>query len=331
MRALVHAIQTCQPGFDFTNLSIVTDRKPLRNLLGFVLAECIVFKFGITIIGNTALFTRMEKRTRDSPSTYLSNYREAFENRYTRISTSAARATAHYRVVRYEFADQTILLRYAVDAYRGAFAEALMQADGIEDTDSGPLVRKHRNIIKGDPPSKTLPTSTPIKVLEGGRCIPHAAVLELTTRGQHYSVPESIERKMPDAWISQTLNYHLCFHRETRARSRRSTVFDHVIHVPIGELLIEWEKNNAEKLHALAQVLGEVIKATREIGSSCIVSCNGKKGAPLIVSKARGKEVPALPKDMQYLFNPANKEVWDLPLKQQEFAKQDHKRPDWDK
>lgn len=194
--------------------------------------------------------------------------------------------TSHYRVVRYEFADQAIILRYAVEAYRGGFVEALMQADGIEDTDSGPLVRRHRNIIKGDLLSKTLPTSTPITVMEGGRCLPHAAILELTARGQHYSVSECIERKMPDAWISQTLNHHLCFHRETRARSSRSTVFDHVIHVPIAELLIDWEKNNAEKIHALAHVLGEVIKAARDIGSSCIVSCNGKKGAPPIVSRA---------------------------------------------
>ena len=147
------------------------------------------------------------------------------------------------------------------------------------------------------------------------------AILELTLRGQHYSVPESIERKMPDSWVSQTLDYHLCFHKETRARSSRSTIFDDVRHIPTGELLIGWEKNDAEKLRELANVLGKVIKAARKLGSSCIVSCNGKKRAPLMVSKARRKEVPALPVDMRYLFVPVKIEVVDLPIKQEEVAK----------
>ena len=142
--------------------------KPVRNLLAFVLAESLAFKFDITIIGNTTLFTRMEKRTRDQSSRYLTRYRDSFENRYTRISASAARSTSRYRVVRYEFADQTIFLRYAVDAYWGGFARALMQADGIEDTDPGPLVRRHQDMtIKGDPSSKTLLNSTPITVING--------------------------------------------------------------------------------------------------------------------------------------------------------------------
>ena len=57
---------------------------------------------------------------------------------------------------------------------------------------------------------------------------------------------------------------------------------------------------------------GGVIKAAREVGTCCIVSCNGKKRAPLIVSRARGKEVPALPEDMQYLL---------VPIKQEEVTK----------
>ena len=107
----------------------------------------VSFSSSVSLSFATLQFTRMEKRTRDPPSNYLPKYRDTFENGYTRIFTSAARSTSHYHVVRYEFAAQTILLRYAVDAYRGGFAEVLMQANGIEDTDSGPLVRRHRNMI----------------------------------------------------------------------------------------------------------------------------------------------------------------------------------------
>ena len=286
------------------------------------MGESLAFKIGVTVIGNTALFTRMEKRTRDQPSWRFIRYRNTFEEHYTRISTFAARTTSHYRVVRYEFAEQKILLRYAVDAYRGSFAEALMQADGIEDTDSGPLVKPHKHLnIKGKPHSKRLPTRTPIKIINGGRRIPHAATVELTTRAQHNPTADSIEHKMPDSWISQTLNYHLCFHRPQMTGSSRLTIFDRIEYVPIGVLLIDWEKTNAEKLEALAHILGDVIKAAKELGGSCIVNCDGSKGGTLKVSRAESEEIPALPEDMQSLFAPIKNEAVDMPIKHGEVAK----------
>lgn len=320
LQALIRAVQTCQPGFDFANIHIVTDRKPVRCLLGFACAEPAAFKFGITVLGNTALLTRMEKRTRDQPWRRYNGYRDTFEEHYTKISASAARTTSHHRVVKYDFAGQTILLRYAVDAYLGDLAKALLQADG-ENTDPGPLVKRHMNMkIKGDPPSKTLPRNTRITVIDGGRQIPHTATLELTTRAQYSQAPESIEHKMPEFWISQTLNYHLCFHREKKDGPTRSTIFNRIRLVPMGELLIDWEKTNAEKLRALSHVLGQVIEAAKGLGGSCIVNSDGSEGAPLKVTKAQGEEVPALPEDMRSLFLPINHEAVDVPIKQEQVT-----------
>ena len=112
----------------------------MRCLLNFVRAEPGAFTFAVTVVGNTALFTRMEKRTRDQPRKRFDGHRDAFEQQYTKISASAARTTFHH-CVKYNFANQTILLRYAVDAYLGDLAKSLMQTDGIENTDPGPLVR----------------------------------------------------------------------------------------------------------------------------------------------------------------------------------------------
>ena len=308
LEALIHAVQICQPGFDFSNVNIVTDRKPVRCLLAFVLDEPVTFRFGVTVVGNTALFTRMENSTRDRNL----GYRDAFEEQYTKIAASAARTTSHHRVVKYDFADQTVLLHYAVDAYLGDLAKVLLEADGNEDTDPGPLVKQHKDInLLGDPPCMTLPSKTPLAVVNGGRHIPHAATLELTTRAQNSKAPDSIERKMPDFWISQTLNYHLCFHREKRDLFSRSTIFDCIRLIPMGDLLMAWEKTNAEKLRALAHVLKQVIKAAKGIGGSCIVSSDGGEGVSLKVSRAGGQEVPALPEKMQSLF---------LPIKQEEVT-----------
>ena len=319
LQALIHAVQTCQPGFDFTDISIVTDRKPLRSFLGFVRAEPVAFKFGVTVIGDTALFTRMEKRTRDHPSKYFRGYRDAFEEQYTKVSASAARSTSHHRVVKYAFAGETILLRHAVDAFLGDVAEALMQAEGIESTDMGPWVKQQKNVdFKGNPPSKTLPDNTPVTVIDGGRHIPHTSILELTTRSEESRGPDIIERKMPDFWISQTLNYHLCMHREKWDESSRSTIFNRIRLVPMGDLLLGWEADNAEKLRALAHALRQVIEAAKELGESCVVSFDGREGASLNVSRAEVEEVPVLPEDMQSLFLPIKNDGVDSSVKMEE-------------
>lgn len=293
----------------------------MRCLLSFVRAEPGAFKFGVTVVGNTALFTRMEERTRDPPQKRHSGYRHAFEGQYTKISASAARSTSHHRVVKYDFADQTILLRYAVDAYLGNLAEMLMQADGIENTDLEPLVKPHQMInLKGVRPSKILPSNTPVTVIDGGRHIPHAAMLELTTRAQYSQAPDSIEQKLPDCWISQTLNYHLCLHRESKDRWDRSTIFNNTRQIPMGDLLISWEQTNAEKLRALAHVLREIIEAAQELGRPCIVSSDGSEGSSLKVSGDEAEKVPALPEDMRSLFLPTKTETIELPIKQEEVA-----------
>ena len=79
------------------------------------------------------------------------------------------------------------------------------------------------------------------------------------------------------------------------AGSSKSTTFDRIEYVPIGELLIDWEKSNAEKLRTSAHILGDFIKAAKELGGSCIVSCDGSTGGTVKVCRAKREEIPALP------------------------------------
>ena len=252
---------------------------------------------------------------------HFTQYRDAFEAQYTKISASAAKTTSHHRVVKYDFAGETILLCYAVDAYLGDYARSSMLANGNESTDTEPLVKRHKDVnmnIKQHFPFRASPSDIPITVVVGGRHIPHAAILELTTRSEYSKSPDSIEHKMPSLWISQTLNYYLCLHRQTEHGSSPSTVFNLIRCVPMAGLLSAWEDNNAEKLRMLASVLTKIRKATEELGGSCIVNCNGGDGATLTVSRAEGGEVPVLPEDTQSLFCSVNRERGDVVFKREQ-------------
>ena len=259
----------------------------------------------------------MEGRT----PTRFRQYRDAFEAQYTKISASAARTASHHRVVKYDFAGETILLRYTVDAYLGDLARISMPANGTGSTDSEPLVKRHMGAntkIKEFSPSQALPIDSQVTVVEGGRYIPHAATLEFTTRSEHSRSPDSIERKMPDFWLSQTPNHHLCIHREAKHGPSPSTVFNLIRYVPMAGLLSAWEDDNAEKLRALASVLITIRKAAEELGGSCIVSSNGGEGATLTVCRAEGGEVPALPEDMHSLFYSVKKEATNVEIKREQ-------------
>ena len=323
LQALIRAVQTCQPAFDFTEVSIVTDREPLRCLLGYVLAEPATFQFGITVIGNTALFTRMEERTRHYSSNHrhFREYRSAFEEQYTKITASAARTTSHHRVMQYELAGQTILLRYAADAYLG---DRFMHAESLDEYPPEALVKRHKDKgFQGNLLSETLPTNTLVAVTEGGRIVPHAATLELNTEAQNSQALDSIAHKTPDFWISQTPNYHLCFHRETQEGTAHSTSFDCIRLIPMTDLLIQWEESNAEKLRGLGRILEQVIKAAKDLGGSCIVRSDGSQQSSLEVSRAEGEQVPALPENMQCLFLPIDNKAVDILIEQEDVAMTD--------
>lgn len=142
---MILAVQTCQPGFEFAAVDVVSDRQPLRKLYGFVTGEPEAFEFGVKIVGNTALFIRIEKPTREElPSAAFHGYRQTFEEQYTKLSAYAKGSTSQHRIVRYKFGGLGLLVRSGVDAY----LEGLVKlSDSLEKTDAGDVLNAS-NFVK---------------------------------------------------------------------------------------------------------------------------------------------------------------------------------------
>lgn len=186
MDPLILAVQAYQPDFDFAAVDLISDRRPLRKLYGFVTGESEAFEFSVEIVGNTALFIRIEKQTREElPSTAFHGYRQAFEEQYTKLSASAKGSTSHHRIVGYKFGGFALLVRSAVDAY---LQELVERSNFPEETGArDPL--DHVNFVKALSLGRQVaaPTETEanpngrVTVVHGGQKIPHAAVLELVS------------------------------------------------------------------------------------------------------------------------------------------------------
>lgn len=330
LAALVRAVQTVQSKFDFTSINIVTDRRPVRKLYGFVAGDWSSFEFGVTILGSTALFTRMEKASRDEvPNDNSKEYRQAFETAYLKVPVSAKDSTSHHRVVQYAFGGMKFLVRSAVDAYLPDRVEESKPANGDDQTGPEDLTDFVKAMSLDEPSTYYQSTITAsVTVIPGGRQIPHAATAELSTRRAHskWTAPKLglLERKMPDLWISQTANFIEAYHtynQDTsfnprasqgnwRGASRRSTEsksqphltrFNDIKIKPLAEELAAWETANARRLSMLMVVIKKVIEATKDLGGTCIVS-HDEKSRVLSVFLAKEGEVPGLPQEMQKCF-----------------------------
>ena len=307
--SLILAVQTYQPDFNFAAIDVVSDRRPLRKLYGFVVGEPESFEFGVEIVGNTAIFVRIEKQTREElPSTTFHGFRQAFEEQYTKLSASAKGSTSHHRIVQYTFGGLNLLVRSAVDAY---LEELVERADSSVVKDPGdPLdhVNFVQNVSLGGRVATPSETENEfdgrVTVVQGGQKVPHAAVLELTTRSTFAKRPFVIEHKMADLWISQTPTFIEAYHRGVgyKAYNQHGSQqgrFEDIKVKSMGDLLAKWETNNAKVLGKLATVLRQVVLGVKKARSPCIVRYKGQ-GASLGLSTIEA--LPSLSEDMKSLF-----------------------------
>ena len=308
--SLILAIQTYQPDFDFAAIDVVSDRRPLRKLYGFVAGEPESFEFGVEIVGNTAIFVRIEQQTREElPSTTFHGFRQAFEEQYTKLSALAKGSTSHHRIVQYTFGGLGLLVRSAVDAY---LEELMKEPDSSKVTDArDPL--DHVNFVQDMSLGERVATLSEtenefngqVTVVPGGQKVPHAAVLELTTRSKFAKRPNVIEQKMADLWISQTPTFIEAYHQGVgyKAYNRHGSQqgkFEDIKVRSIGDLLTEWETTNAKVLGKLATVLRQVVLGVKKARSPCIVRYKGQ-GASLGLSTIEA--LPSLSDDMKSLFH----------------------------
>ena len=355
LASLIRAVQHERPDFDFLSIDVITDRRPIRMLYAFVEGQVCAFEFGVSIVGDkTALFTRIEKRTRENGRSV--GYRRGFETKYLKIAVEAKSSTSHHRVVRYILGGMTFLVRSSVDAYlrdrdRVGDSSKSESADGDDADVEGKNVKDEKeeeeeltdyvqSLSLDEPtPSFRLAQTASVVVIPGGRHIPHAATLEMSTRAK-FAFKDLCARKMPDLWISQTANFLEAFHtydlngkdsddgsyesvgsynpgrghqgrywrgggRSASSKPRASTTnlarFTDIRIKPLAQELAAWETANAEKLGLLIMVIKKVIGAAKRLRGTCLVTFDGKDRA-LKVRRAEEEKVPGLPDELRVCF-----------------------------
>ena len=337
LEPLVRAVLEMHPDFCFGEIDIITDRSPLRKLFAFATNESEGFQFCIQFIGKTALFVRTEKRTRDEiPLGDFQGYRQAFEDAYTKVASSAQGSTSHHRIVEYGFGEFRLLVRSAIDAYFKDFAKIPSQkidAQDEEEDEVNSLVDPMRaTVLDTAPPSVKTTPAPGLKIVRSGCNIPHAAGAELTTRAKYGRKPFFLSQKMPDLWISQTPHFIKAAYQHAgtnRARAQphqaRVAEFVEIEILSVKEELAKWTAENEKIVSRFLTVLRQVVDTARSLKAACLVSYK-KDGDILFVRKVTDAMMPVLPEELHRKWPANHGETGDSQQLEQPFSSESHEK-----
>lgn len=102
-----------------------------------------------------------------------------------------------------------------------------------------------------------------VTVVQGEEEVPHAAVLELTTRYKFAKRPFDIEQRLADLWISQPPNFIEAYHQGVGYKTHNHVGLQQgkLEDIRVGSIanqLAKWETANTIAFGKLATVLGQV-------------------------------------------------------------------------
>lgn len=233
LEPLFRALSLTQPGMKMNDIDLVTDRRNLRVLLGFVSGKKSSFRIDVEVVNDTVLFYCWTPKA----LTYINGF-AGYGHEFEKASTCRPRGVkdsmTHNRAIRYMFGDVKIILRYEVDG-----------CTGFDD-----------DIRRGMPTPRSNKTPTGYTVLRWGHLVAPSRIIEIKTGavGKNLDVSKNTEQ----LWFSQTPI--LCAGHYDETGTFTSITKRNIMRM--GKLG-EWEESHQEQLKKLAALLRVIVELAR--------------------------------------------------------------------
>ncbi|GKZ18522.1 hypothetical protein AbraIFM66951_003403 [Aspergillus brasiliensis] len=253
LEPLLRAILTTHPNYTLTTTDLITDRRNLRLLLGFVSANKKPFRINLEVIESTICLSTW---TSSKNHTNFVGKFEGYGHEFEKISTWNPRyvrgSIIHNRVVKYTLGGIQILLRYEVDAC---------------------LPGKP---VRNQPPTTTSTTTTNnnqqsptgISIIKSGTLVPPHRIIEIKTGPVTKRLDNS--KTLSQMWFSHTPI--LC----TGQYQPDGTFLPAKTQNMEKEgRLAGWERDNADKIRKLVRVLRMVFEVVKAVPHKCALVHTG--------------------------------------------------------
>ncbi|RAH40030.1 geranylgeranyl pyrophosphate synthetase [Aspergillus brunneoviolaceus CBS 621.78] len=276
MEPLFRSLYFTRPAFDIGAVDIVTDRNNIRKLLTFInprhnRSRLEDFTIQIERQGRTMLLCRQEIWTRDFiPRQQFRGFGHEFENAAT--SRRIPDSTGHYRIVSYDFAGLSCLVRYETDGYA-------LPDDGGDSA----MGRSSPSIL--DPP-RAISAYSALRICEGGQTVPTQSILEIKTKARRE--PVDLQQVLPQMWVSQTSQLACAYYEQ-------DGWFIPCWPEDVESEIREWEENHQTDLQRLAALLRWIFASVPTSGQKATLQYYSQR-KKLVISHA--ERAAMLPPDL---------------------------------
>lgn len=284
LEPLFRALYIENPSYNFHQVDLITDRNNVRKLLSFINPNLSrnglePFTIEVEVTNNTAVLCRTETETHEiiGPREFK-GYGHEFEKAFT--TTQVPGSTGHHRIISYNLGDMKFIVRHETDAYLGEASDFQPQSVGPEHEG---FLNSMENLSLSRPETHSPPTTkSELVVQEKGKRVPIKATLEIKTRGSRK--PLNIQDVLPQLWVSQTPNLVRAYHN--RGSFQPPEVKD------VTREIAEWERNNADDLRRLVELVKEIIRVVRENGGTAVIKYDGRSDSLAVLEKKGSRMLP---------------------------------------
>ncbi|RAO66680.1 uncharacterized protein BHQ10_002692 [Talaromyces amestolkiae] len=262
LEPMIRAIMMDKPEFSLESLDIIGCGSTLGNLLHFARGQGRPFRMLIEVVGNTVFFIRRE----NSPTETIPDvrgYGHAFPEAYTTWSKSTRGSESHQRLITYDFAGMSCLVRFEADGFLPNMIPDGLRTDpehtaGTNDIDANDLLSSIEAVtVSTMLPITTATKSTTLEISKGGCYIPQCAVFDLKTRSIKRSNVDTLSEELSRLWIRQVPNFVLAYH--TFGNFNDIRVRD------VRQELMQWEHAQKPGLLRFATLLQMVVSFARSV------------------------------------------------------------------
>ncbi|KAL4998547.1 hypothetical protein BDV10DRAFT_194285 [Aspergillus recurvatus] len=239
----VEAILNRNPEFDFNQIDIVACGSTLGNLRRFIAGLDKGFRFVVEAVGSAVFLVRRE----NSPTQTISDvfgYGHTFPEANTTWGPDAKGSESHQRILQYNFAGLSCLIRYEGDGYLpNLYQPRVFHGETTANTPEDLLISLNQVTVSsiGSGEEQALSIET------GGQTIPQSAMFDLKTRSATKQYSDVLKSELPRLWIAQVPNFVIGFHRHG--------IFDDVRVEDVREEVRQWEADHEDELRNLSTLL----------------------------------------------------------------------------
>ncbi|KAL2826089.1 hypothetical protein BDW59DRAFT_179662 [Aspergillus cavernicola] len=233
LEPLFRAILALNVNFQMDGIDLVTDRRNIRLLLGFVSGSKKPFRINVEMVESSTLLFSIWSPKKINFVQGFGGYGREYEKSFTRNPRYVRSSIIHNRVIRYTLGTLRIILRFEVDACMPS-----------------PSTKNNRTT------KKSMHTPTGITVVSAGDLVASSGIVEIKTGPVGKQLDNS--KTLEQMWFSQTPI--LC---TGHYQSNGTFLPPKVTEVEKSGKLAGWEERNQDAIQKLIRVL-EMIRQTVE-------------------------------------------------------------------